>query len=65
MTPLAKIAIFGHPPFQILQPPHRLSTASLRGSLERSHSIAIFAFSFAIFLDSTKRIFPDSGVPYH
>ena len=41
MTPLAKIAIFGHPPLQILQ--------------ERSHSIAIFAFFFRYFspLDQT------------
>ncbi len=44
MTPLAKIAIFGHPPLQILPPPQ-----------ERSHSIAIFAFFFRYFspLDQT------------
>jgi hypothetical protein len=32
LTPLAKIAMFCHPPIQILHPPHRLSTASLSGS---------------------------------
>jgi hypothetical protein len=29
------------------------------------HLPAQQTFSFAIFPDSTKRIFPDSGVPYH
>jgi hypothetical protein len=64
MTALAKIAIFSQPPLNFA-PPHHLSTASLRaGRKDRSHSIAIFASFFAIFLDSTKRIFPDLGVPY-
>jgi hypothetical protein len=64
MTPLAKIAIFGHPPLRILHPPHHLSTASLRAGRKSVRIASLsFAFYFAIFLDSTKRIFPDSGVP--
>jgi hypothetical protein len=35
-----------------LHPPHRLSTASSRGSLERSHSIAIFRFFLSLFFST-------------
>jgi hypothetical protein len=38
----------------------QVSLAALRTLRELLASL----FSFAIFLDSTKRIFPDSGVPY-
>src|SRR6478672_8916789 len=72
MTPPGENRYFRPPPLQILHPPYRLSTASFSGSLEslfcdrKSVRIALLfsLFSFAIFLDTTKRIFPDSGVPY-
>ena len=43
-----------------------VAAASLRAG-HKSVRIASLSslFYFAIFLDSTKRIFPDSGVPYH
>src|SRR6202140_4237985 len=44
-----------------LPPLHRLSTASLT-SVRIASLFSLF--SFAIFFGSTKRIFPDSGVPY-
>src|SRR2546423_11376913 len=44
-----------------LPPLHRLSTASLT-SVRIASLFSLF--SFAIFFGSTKRIFPDSGVPW-
>ena len=61
MTPLAKIAIFGHPPLHPLIAFQQHPWAGRK----RVRIASLFSlFSFAIFLDSTKRIFPDSGVPY-
>src|SRR5580692_3442670 len=45
MTPLAKIAIFGHPPSEFCTPPHHLSTASLRAD-RKSVRIASLSFAF-------------------
>jgi hypothetical protein len=61
MTPLAKIAIFGHPPCTPLIAFQQHPWAG-RKSVRIASLFSLF--SFAIFLDSTKRIFPDSGVPY-
>ena len=44
MTPLAKIAIFGYPPSKFCTP-----SSPFNSILERSHSIAIFAFFFRYF----------------
>ena len=54
MTPLAKIAIFGHPP-QILHPPHRLSTTSLAGrkSVRIASLFSLFFFRYFSQLDQT------------
>ena len=62
MTPPGENRHFRPPPLQILHPPHRLSTAGRKSVCIAS----LFSlFSFAIFLNSTKRIFPNSGVPYY
>jgi hypothetical protein len=59
LTPPGENRHFLPPPLpNFAPPPHRPSTASLRGSLERSHSIAIFAFFFRYFsraIDTTTR----------
>ena len=57
-APLAKIAIFGHPPPNFSPPSSPFN--SILGRVVRACIASLFSlFSFAIFLDSTKRIFPD------
>ena len=64
MTPLAKIAIIGHRPSKFCTPLIAFQQHPWVGRKSVRIASLFSLFSFAIFLDSTKRIFPDSGVPY-